>query len=127
MIVKPKVRGFICTTSHPTGCKENVRQQIEYVKSPPKTHGPKKVLVIGASMGMDLLLVFLRHILAEHLQSALFLISLVQEIEQVLQAGIIQPLLRSSHTLTDFMQKQLTAMLILRKSRTKQSHLSKRT
>lgn len=54
MVVKPKVRGFICTTSHPTGCRENVRQQIEYVKSQPKTNGPKKVLVIGASMGYGL-------------------------------------------------------------------------
>lgn len=127
MIVKPKVRGFICTTSHPTGCKENVRQQIEYVKSQPKTNGPKKVLVIGASMGYGLA----SRISAAYSCGAstigIILISLVQEIEQVLQAGIIQPLLRSSHTLTEFMQKQLTAMLILRKSRTKQSHLSKRT
>lgn len=54
MIVKPKVRGFICTTSHPEGCKANVKSQIEYVKSQPKTNGPKKVLVIGASMGYGL-------------------------------------------------------------------------
>ena len=32
MIVEPKFRGFICTTSHPTGCKKNVENQIEYVK-----------------------------------------------------------------------------------------------
>ncbi len=54
MTVKPKVRGFICTTAHPAGCRENVRQQIEYVKSKPKTDGAKKVLVIGASMGYGL-------------------------------------------------------------------------
>lgn len=54
MIVKPKVRGFICTTSHPQGCKANVKEQIEYVKSQPKTNGPKKVLVIGSSMGYGL-------------------------------------------------------------------------
>lgn len=54
MIVKPKVRGFICTTSHPQGCKANIKEQIEYVKSQPKTNGPKKVLVIGASMGYGL-------------------------------------------------------------------------
>ncbi|WP_337238229.1 hypothetical protein, partial [Salmonella enterica] len=32
MIIKPKIRGFICTTTHPTGCKVNVEKQIEYVK-----------------------------------------------------------------------------------------------
>ena len=54
MIVKPKIRGFICTTAHPDGCKAIVKEQIEYVKSQPKTEGPKKVLVIGASMGYGL-------------------------------------------------------------------------
>ena len=32
MVVKPKVRGFICTTAHPVGCFENVKQQVAYVK-----------------------------------------------------------------------------------------------
>lgn len=54
MIVKPKVRGFICTTAHPDGCKAIVKSQIDYVKSQPKTNGPKKVLVIGSSMGYGL-------------------------------------------------------------------------
>lgn len=54
MIVKPKIRGFICTTAHPEGCRESVKRQIEYVKSQPKTDGPKKVLVIGSSMGYGL-------------------------------------------------------------------------
>ncbi|GAA5107392.1 trans-2-enoyl-CoA reductase family protein [Orbus sasakiae] len=55
MIIKPKIRGFICTTTHPVGCAENVNQQIAYVKSKGKlTHGPKKVLVIGASTGYGL-------------------------------------------------------------------------
>ncbi|MEG0258196.1 MAG: trans-2-enoyl-CoA reductase family protein [Christensenella sp.] len=54
MIVEPKVRGFICTTAHPTGCKKNVEEQIEYVKKQPKTQGAKKVLVIGASTGYGL-------------------------------------------------------------------------
>ena len=54
MIVEPKVRGFICTTAHPTGCRANVRQQIEYVKSQPKTNGPGRVLVIGSSTGYGL-------------------------------------------------------------------------
>ena len=54
MVIKPKVRGFICTTAHPDGCKVLVSQQIDYVKSQPHSQGPKKVLVIGASMGYGL-------------------------------------------------------------------------
>lgn len=55
MIIAPKVRGFICTTTHPAGCEANVRQQIEYVKSKGQlANGPKKVLVIGASTGYGL-------------------------------------------------------------------------
>lgn len=54
MVILPKVRGFICTTAHPAGCEANVRAQIQYVKSQPKTKGAKKVLVIGASMGYGL-------------------------------------------------------------------------
>lgn len=54
MIVKPKIRGFICTTAHPDGCRQIVKSQIDYVKSAGKINGPKKVLVIGASMGYGL-------------------------------------------------------------------------
>ncbi|WP_418122311.1 enoyl-ACP reductase FabV [Variovorax sp. 160MFSha2.1] len=55
MIIKPRVRGFICVTTHPAGCEANVRQQIEYVKARPAIEGgPKKVLVIGASTGYGL-------------------------------------------------------------------------
>lgn len=54
MVVKPKIRGFICTTAHPEGCKAIVKEQIEYVKNAEKISGPKKVLVIGASMGYGL-------------------------------------------------------------------------
>lgn len=54
MVVQPKVKGFMCTTAHPEGCKAAVKAQIEYVKAQPKTEGPKKVLVIGASMGYGL-------------------------------------------------------------------------
>lgn len=54
MIVKPKIRGFICTTAHPDGCKAIVKKQIDYVKKCGKIDGPKKVLVIGASMGYGL-------------------------------------------------------------------------
>lgn len=55
MIVKPKIRGFICITSHPDGCAANVQEQIDYVKSQPKVEGgPKNVLVIGSSAGYGL-------------------------------------------------------------------------
>lgn len=55
MIIKPKVRGFICTTTHPVGCAAHVNQQIERVKQDgPIANGPKKVLVIGASTGYGL-------------------------------------------------------------------------
>ncbi|HET8903863.1 MAG TPA: enoyl-ACP reductase FabV [Saccharospirillum sp.] len=55
MIIKPKVRGFICTTAHPTGCALHVQEQIDYVKAhPPATEGPKNVLVIGSSTGYGL-------------------------------------------------------------------------
>jgi enoyl-[acyl-carrier protein] reductase/trans-2-enoyl-CoA reductase (NAD+) len=55
MVIKPKVRGFICVTAHPTGCAAHVQQQIDHVlaKGPIK-NGPKKVLVIGASTGFGL-------------------------------------------------------------------------
>jgi len=54
MIIKPRTRGFICTTSHPVGSAAQVREQIEYVKSQPKLTGPRNVLVIGASTGYGL-------------------------------------------------------------------------
>lgn len=54
MIIEPRMRGFICTTSHPKGCKQNVKNQIAYVKSKGKIEGAKKVLVIGASTGFGL-------------------------------------------------------------------------
>ena len=54
MIIEPKTRGFICTTAHPDGCAEAVREQIEYVKGQPKTEGAKKALILGASTGYGL-------------------------------------------------------------------------
>jgi enoyl-[acyl-carrier protein] reductase/trans-2-enoyl-CoA reductase (NAD+) len=54
MIIKPRVRGFMCITTHPLGCAANVRQQIEYVQKRGPVAGPKKVLVIGASTGYGL-------------------------------------------------------------------------
>lgn len=55
MIIHPKVRGFICTTTHPTGCELNVRDQIAATWAQGvRSDGPKKVLVIGASSGYGL-------------------------------------------------------------------------
>ncbi|MFT6994094.1 MAG: enoyl-[acyl-carrier protein] reductase/trans-2-enoyl-CoA reductase (NAD+) [Maribacter sp.] len=54
MIIEPRTRGFICTTAHPVGCAENVKNQIAYIKSKGTLDGPKKVLVIGASTGFGL-------------------------------------------------------------------------
>ena len=55
MIIKPKYRGFICTTTHPTGCLNNVKDQIAVTQAQGvHSDGPKKVLVIGASSGYGL-------------------------------------------------------------------------
>ena len=54
MIIEPRMRGFICLTAHPKGCAQNVKNQINYIKSTGPIAGPKKVLVIGASTGFGL-------------------------------------------------------------------------
>ncbi|MGL5335744.1 MAG: bifunctional NADH-specific enoyl-ACP reductase/trans-2-enoyl-CoA reductase, partial [Enterovibrio sp.] len=55
MIITPKIRGFICTTTHPVGCEANVKEQISYVQAQGKlANAPKRVLVIGASSGYGL-------------------------------------------------------------------------
>ena len=55
MIIQPRVRGFLCTTTHPEGCRENVRRQIAHVQSGGAiADGPKRVLVLGASTGYGL-------------------------------------------------------------------------
>lgn len=55
MIIRPKVRGFVCVTAHPTGCAANVQEQIDYVKSQsPVENGAKNVLIVGASTGYGL-------------------------------------------------------------------------
>ena len=54
MIIEPRMRGFICTTSHPDGCAKNVKNQIAYIKSKGAIDGAKKVLIIGASAGFGL-------------------------------------------------------------------------
>ena len=55
MIIKPKTRGFICTTAHPVGCAENVKEQIKITQAQGQiNNGPKKVLVVGSSSGYGL-------------------------------------------------------------------------
>jgi enoyl-[acyl-carrier protein] reductase/trans-2-enoyl-CoA reductase (NAD+) len=55
MIIKPKVRGFVCVTAHPVGCAAHVGEWISHVKSKgPIAGGPRRVLVIGASTGYGL-------------------------------------------------------------------------
>ncbi|KZN33136.1 trans-2-enoyl-CoA reductase [Pseudoalteromonas luteoviolacea S2607] len=55
MVIKPKIRGFICTNAHPAGCAAHVEEQIAYVKQQGELqNGPKNVLVIGASTGYGL-------------------------------------------------------------------------
>jgi enoyl-[acyl-carrier protein] reductase/trans-2-enoyl-CoA reductase (NAD+) len=55
MIIKPRVRGFLCITTHPEGCRENVNRQIRHVQSQGAiAGGPKRVLVLGASTGYGL-------------------------------------------------------------------------
>lgn len=54
MIIEPRMRGFICLTAHPKGCEQNVKNQIEYVKSKGPIDGAKRVLVVGASTGFGL-------------------------------------------------------------------------
>ena len=55
MIIKPRIRGFICTTAHPVGCAALVREQIDYtVGRGPFRQAPRNVLVVGASGGYGL-------------------------------------------------------------------------
>jgi enoyl-[acyl-carrier protein] reductase/trans-2-enoyl-CoA reductase (NAD+) len=55
MIIRPRIRGFVCVTAHPTGCAAHVREWIDVVKAKgPIRGGPRKVLVIGASTGYGL-------------------------------------------------------------------------
>ena len=54
MIVKPRIRGFICTTAHPHGCRANVESQIAAVEAGGAVAGAKNALVIGCSGGFGL-------------------------------------------------------------------------
>jgi enoyl-[acyl-carrier protein] reductase/trans-2-enoyl-CoA reductase (NAD+) len=55
MIIKPRIRGFICTTAHPVGCATLVERHAEWEKQrPQRTDGPRRALVIGGSGGYGL-------------------------------------------------------------------------
>lgn len=54
MVIKPRIRGFICTTAHPVGCARHVQEQIDWVRQQPPVEGIRNVLVVGASTGYGL-------------------------------------------------------------------------
>ena len=55
MIIKPRIRGFICTTAHPKGCAQHVNEQIDYVRAQDLIESEiGHVLVIGSSGGYGL-------------------------------------------------------------------------
>lgn len=54
MIIQPKVREYICTTAHPLGCAQSVRNQAKYAQRLGTVLGPRKVLIIGCSTGYGL-------------------------------------------------------------------------
>jgi enoyl-[acyl-carrier protein] reductase/trans-2-enoyl-CoA reductase (NAD+) len=53
MIIKPKIKGFICVNAHPGGCRKSVEDQINYAKSM-TIEGPQRALIIGCSSGYGL-------------------------------------------------------------------------
>ncbi len=55
MMIKPRIRGFICTTAHPVGCAANVQRQIDYVRAAGSIDaGTNNALVLGCSGGYGL-------------------------------------------------------------------------
>lgn len=58
MIIKPRIRGFICTTAHPGGCSAHVHEQVNTVQSmgslSSNSSAPKRVLILGCSGGYGL-------------------------------------------------------------------------
>ena len=54
VVINPRIRGFICTTSHPEGCAANVRRQIAVAQKAGPGKGIGNALVLfGASTGRD--------------------------------------------------------------------------
>ncbi len=54
MIIRPRVRGFVCVTTHPTGCARNVEAQIAHARARPIADPPRSVLVLGSSTSYGL-------------------------------------------------------------------------
>ena len=52
MIVRPRIKGFICTTAHPAGCAANVANAARSIA--PLENGPRNALVVGTSTGYGL-------------------------------------------------------------------------
>ncbi|SJN59397.1 Putative reductase [Vibrio ruber DSM 16370] len=55
MHITPKINGVVAHSAHPYGCEQSIIQQIQYAKTAtPIQHGPKRVLILGASSGLGL-------------------------------------------------------------------------
>ncbi|MYI06073.1 MAG: trans-2-enoyl-CoA reductase family protein [Gemmatimonadetes bacterium] len=54
MIIRPRVRGFVCVTTHPVGCERNVEAQIAHATARPLANPPRSVLVLGSSTSYGL-------------------------------------------------------------------------
>ena len=54
MIIRPRVRGFVCVTTHPAGCARNVEVQIDHARAHPVADPPRSVLVLGSSTSYGL-------------------------------------------------------------------------
>ena len=54
MIIRPRVRGFVCVTTHPTGCARNVQARIDRAGARPLARPPRCALVLGSSTSYGL-------------------------------------------------------------------------
>ena len=54
MIIRPRVRGFVCVTTHPVGCARNVEARIAHATARPLADPPRSVLVLGSSASYGL-------------------------------------------------------------------------
>jgi len=116
MVIQPKVRGFLCTTTHPTGCLENVRRQVAHVQGKGEiAGGPKRVLVLGASTGYGLASRITAAFGSGAATLAYFSRSRAANASPVLQVGITRRRFINWQSRRAFMPKASTAM----RSRTK--------
>lgn len=123
MIIQPRTRGFICLTSHPEGTAQNIKNQIEYVKSKGEiANGPKKVLVIGASTGFGIASRISAAFGSGAATIGVFLKNQQQRVNLVQLVGTIPLLLKNKHKKLVFMQKVSMVMLFLMKSKNKRSN-----